>query len=151
MRCSWSSNSNTVSVISDATNSVVATVNVGSSPDGAAYDSGQGEVFVANSGSNTVSVISDSSNTVTAAVNVGSNPFGVAYDSGKGEVFVPNFGSNTVSVISDAPVSVPEFPIAWTLPIVFLAGASIYLLARRMTGLKGMPPAPRSSSLPSKP
>jgi len=109
VRCSWSSNSNTVSVISDATNSVVATVNVGSSPDGAAYDSGQGEVFVAN------------------------------------------FGSNTVSVISDAPVSVPEFPIAWTLPIVFLAGASIYLLARRMTGLKGMPPAPRSSSLPSKP
>jgi len=50
---------NTVSVISDATNTVVATVNVGYGPAGVVYDSGKGEVFVANSGDNTVSVISD--------------------------------------------------------------------------------------------
>jgi DNA-binding beta-propeller fold protein YncE len=50
-----------VSVISDVTNAVVATITVGSGPLGVAYDGGKGEIFVANSGSNTVSVISDGS------------------------------------------------------------------------------------------
>ena len=39
-----------VSVISDATNSVVATVAVGSDPNGIAYDSTRGELFVTNAG-----------------------------------------------------------------------------------------------------
>jgi YVTN family beta-propeller protein len=84
---------------------VVATVNVGfgHNPQGLAYDSGTGEVFVANAGSGTVSVISDATNAVVATVGVGSYPEGVAYDSGKGEVFVTNFDSSgTASVISDA-------------------------------------------------
>ena len=94
--------SDTVSVISDATNAVVATVAVGSGPIGVAYDSGKGEVFVANEGSDNVSVISDATNAVVATVTVGNFPYGVAYDSGKGEVFVANYYSDTVSVISDA-------------------------------------------------
>ena len=49
--------SNTVSVISDGNNTVVATVNVGSTPQGVAYDSGKGEVFVVNSNQGTVSII----------------------------------------------------------------------------------------------
>ena len=81
---------------------VVATVPVGSLPEGVAYDSAKGEVFVANDDSATVSVISDSTNAVVATVPVGSIPEGLAYDSGKGEVFVTNLGSNTVSVISDS-------------------------------------------------
>jgi len=81
---------------------VTATVTVGSAPDGVAYDSGKGEVFVANEGPpGTVSVIFDSTNTVLTTVAVGTGPFGVAYDSGKGEVFVSNLLSGTVSVISD--------------------------------------------------
>jgi hypothetical protein len=40
---------------------VTATITVGASPQGVAYDSGKGEIFVANSVSNTVSVISDAS------------------------------------------------------------------------------------------
>ena len=95
-------NSTNVSVISDATNKVIATIPVGSVPTGLAYDGGKGEVFVANSGSNNVSVISDATNKVIATIPVRSQPGGVAYDSGKGEVFVTNQGSNTVSVISDA-------------------------------------------------
>ena len=95
-------NSTNVSVISDATNKVIATIPVGSVPTGLAYDGGKGEVFVANSGSNNVSVISDATNKVIATIPVGSQPGGVAYDSGKGEVFVANDGSNNVSVISDA-------------------------------------------------
>ncbi|MGB6462713.1 MAG: hypothetical protein WBF38_00615, partial [Nitrosotalea sp.] len=38
----------------------VATVPVGSNPEGVAYDSGKGEIFVANVATNSVSVISDS-------------------------------------------------------------------------------------------
>jgi len=62
--------SNTVSVISDSTNTVVATVSVGSGPFGVAYDSAKGEVFVTNIDSDTVSVISDgtSSSTTTQIV-----------------------------------------------------------------------------------
>ena len=81
-------------------------IGVGYSPTGLAYDSGRGEVFVANTNAGTVSVISDFTNTVVATVNVGNGPLGVAYDSGRGEVFVANYGSKTVSAISDANNSV---------------------------------------------
>ena len=66
---------NTVSVISDSSNTVVATVTVGVDPVDIAYDAGKGEMFVINdenpasSGLNsTVSVIQDSSNTVVATI-----------------------------------------------------------------------------------
>ncbi len=81
---------------------VTATVPVGANPTFLAYDSGKGEVFVANYGATTVSVISDSTNTVVATVGVGASPFGVAYDSGRGEVFVANENADDVSVISDS-------------------------------------------------
>src|SRR5437016_14113606 len=58
---------------------VVATVPVGSIPEGVAYDSAKGEVFVANVGSNTVSVIYDSADAVVATVSVGSTSIGVSY------------------------------------------------------------------------
>src|SRR5208283_5793138 len=63
-------NGNYVSVISDATNAVVANIPVGASPWGMAYDSGNGELYVANDGAQTVSVISDSSNSVVATIPV---------------------------------------------------------------------------------
>jgi YVTN family beta-propeller protein len=94
------SNSGNVSVISDLSNTVVATVAVGAFPEGVAYDSGKGEIFVADEGSDKLTVISDSSNTVVATVAVGTSPASLAYDSGKGEVFVTN--SNDVSVVSDS-------------------------------------------------
>ncbi len=91
--------SSNVSVISDVTNKVVATIPVGNYPQGVAYDSGKGEIFVANEISDNVSVISDVSNSVVATIPVGSGPSAVAYDSGKGEVFVTS--RSGVSVISD--------------------------------------------------
>jgi YVTN family beta-propeller protein len=94
--------SNNVSVISDGTDRVVASVPVGSYPQAVTYDSGKGEVYVADSFSDNVSVISDATNSVVASVPVGSSPYGLAYDPGKGEVFVTNFYSDNVSVISDA-------------------------------------------------
>src|SRR5439155_24867055 len=90
--------------VSDVTRKILATIPVDINPNGMAYDSGKGEVFVTNTGSNTVSVISDATNTVVATISMGAfaSPSGVAYDSGKGEVFVVNTGLSTVSVISDA-------------------------------------------------
>ncbi len=105
-------------VISDTTNSVVATVPLGSFPSGIAYDPAKGELFVANDAAipddanasnyinGSVSVISDSSDKVVAMVPVGSSPTGVAYDPTKGEIFVANSGSNTTSIISDTNNSV---------------------------------------------
>ena len=96
------SGSNDVSVINTATNTVVATVNVGlvpielgASPDGA-------HVYVPNSGSNTVSVINTATNTVVATVNVGLLPQAVAVSPDGSRAYVANVNSNTVSVINTA-------------------------------------------------
>ncbi len=83
---------------------ILATVNVGRSPDGVTYDSGRGEVFVANTLSNNLSVISDSANKVVATVDVGNTPADVVYDSGRGEVFVVDGVTGTVSVIHDSQI-----------------------------------------------
>src|SRR3989475_545425 len=94
--------SNTVSVISDTTNSIIATVPVGVSPLGVAY--GNGNIYVSNYDSSSVSVISGTTNSVIATVPVGTNPLGVAY--GIGNVYVANYGSSSVSVISSTTNSV---------------------------------------------
>ena len=86
---------------------------MGTNPNGIAYDSAKGEIFVANWGSNTVSVISDDSDSMVATVPMGTNilgaphPIGVTYDPAKGEVDVVNSypdtsGYGSVSVISDS-------------------------------------------------
>ncbi|WP_371068346.1 YncE family protein, partial [Salmonella enterica] len=67
-----------VSVIDTATNTVVATIPVGSNPQGAAVHPSGGLVYVVNAGSNSVSVIDTASNTVMTTVPVGSNPQGAA-------------------------------------------------------------------------
>ena len=95
---------------------VTATIPLGTLPQGLAYDSAKGEIFVANPAVNAVSVISDSTNAVVATINVGSDPNEVAYDSGKGEIFVTNGLGSSVSVISDsnntvvATVAVGNYP-----------------------------------------
>ncbi len=81
---------------------VTSTISVGKTPQGIAYDSAKGEIFVSNGQDNTVSVISDSTNTVIATIPVGAYPYGVAYDSAKGEIFVVNLHDNNVMVISDS-------------------------------------------------
>jgi YVTN family beta-propeller protein len=105
---------NAVSVISDTTDKVVATIPVGASPRAVVYDSGVGELFVSNDGEKTVSVISDISDFVVATVLVQQNPFGMAYDAGKGEIFAANYSpfANSVSVISDT-----NNTVAATIPV----------------------------------
>jgi YVTN family beta-propeller protein len=66
--------SGTVSVINPATNTVVATLPVGSEPNLLAVSPAgpeAGDVYVPNAGSGTASVINPATNTVTATINVG--------------------------------------------------------------------------------
>ena len=63
-----------VSVIDTATNTVTATVAVGTAPFGVAVNPAGTRVYVANTDSNNVSVIDTATNTVTATVAVGTYP-----------------------------------------------------------------------------
>ncbi len=113
--------SDSVSVISDSSDAVVANVSVGALPLGLAYDPANGEVFVANMlAGGSVSVISDSTNTVIAAVSGVGYPNALAYDTSKGEVFVTDPEGGNVYVISGATnavvasIKVGSFPFGIT-------------------------------------
>src|SRR5437899_2799689 len=103
---------NSVSVISDMTNSVVATIPVGMNPNGIVY--GNGNIYVTNYGGGTVSVISSVTNSVIATIPVGKSPLGVAY--GIGNVYVANYDSSSVSIISSLTQSVVSTTSVGTNP-----------------------------------
>ena len=73
------SGSNTVSVIDTATNTVVSTIPVGTTPFGVAVTPDGSKVYIANATSNTVSVIDTATNAVVSTIPVGSGPdaFGI--------------------------------------------------------------------------
>lgn len=91
-----------VSVFDESTNTVTATVPVGSEPYDVAVDPTTDVIYVANAGSDTVSVIDGTTNAVVATVAVGHVPSGIAVDAATHTAYVVNDGSNTVSVISRA-------------------------------------------------
>lgn len=64
----------TVAVIRASTNTIVATVTVGSRPRGIAISRNGSYVYVGNRSTNNVSVISTATNTVTATITVGNGP-----------------------------------------------------------------------------
>lgn len=102
-------------VISMATLTVTACVQVGTNPEGVAVSSlsnevlpDTGMVYVANNGDNTVSVFDTpvtAISTSAAVVNVGPGPMNVAVDPNTYSVWVTDNGGNTVSVLQ---------PRAWT-------------------------------------
>jgi PGF-pre-PGF domain-containing protein len=91
--------SNTVSVIDTATNTVKATVEVGSDPKGIAITPDGTNVYVTNYDSNTVSVIGTATNKVTDTIEVGKSPWAVAVSPDGTKVYVTNDVCSTVSVI----------------------------------------------------
>jgi YVTN family beta-propeller protein len=93
------SGDNSVSVIDTKTNSVAATVSVGTKPYGVAVHPEGTVAYIANFGSSTVSVIDAALNAVVATVPVGTNPFGIAVDPAGTFAYVANYSDNTVSVI----------------------------------------------------
>jgi gliding motility-associated-like protein len=98
--------SNNVSVISTVSNSVIATIPVGSNPFGVSVSQDGTLVYITNEGDNTVSVIDTKTNMVTAIIPVGSGPKGVIVSADGTRVYVANSVSNTISVIDAATKSV---------------------------------------------
>jgi uncharacterized repeat protein (TIGR01451 family) len=91
---------NTVSVIEAASNTVTATVPVGSGPIELAVTPDGSRVYVANEFSGNVSVIDTATNTVTATIRVGDTPQRVAVTPDGSRAYVTNASSNNVSVIN---------------------------------------------------
>ena len=96
----------TVWVISEATNTVTATIPVGTplgyGADAVAVDSVTGSVYVADSTDGTVRVMNGATNTFTATVPVGNDPESLAVDPTTGTVYATNYDDGTVSLISEA-------------------------------------------------
>ena len=90
-----------------AVGAITGIISVGSEPEGLAYDSAKGEIFVADGDSSSVSVISDSNNSVVATIKLATSPCAIVYDSGKGEIFAANYeNAGFVYEISDTNNSV---------------------------------------------
>ena len=85
-----------------STNKVIGTISVKETPYGVAFDSINGDVYVADEFSDYVSVINGATNNVIDNITVGTDPVGVAFDSINGDVYVTNYGSKNVSVINGA-------------------------------------------------
>ncbi len=93
----------TVSVIDTASNLVVATVDVGDEPLGAAVNAAGTRAYVTNQvPDGTVSVIDATLNAVVATVTVGARPSGVAVKLPGDRVYVTNRDDKNVSVIDAA-------------------------------------------------
>jgi YVTN family beta-propeller protein len=106
--------SSSVSVIDTLNNSVVASVPVGSLPDGLTVLPNGNRAYVANNFSSNVSVLDAVTNTPVTLADVGGNPRGVAVDSAGTKVYVANSLSFAISVIDTASNAVASIPIGVT-------------------------------------
>lgn len=94
------SGDNTVSVISLASNSVIATIPVGTTPQVTAVSLNGGTVYIGNTGSNSISVINTASNTVTSTIPLGFSPAGICISPNGRKLYVTNQANNSVRVIN---------------------------------------------------
>ena len=125
--------SGNVSVIDTATNSVTATITVGSAPEGVAVSPDGSTVYVANQHSNNVSVIDTATNRVSATIPVGSEPGGVAVTPDGSKVYVANLASKTVSVIATATNTVTDTITGFTAPDAF----GVFIIPPDFAGITG--------------
>ena len=109
--------SNNVSVIDTATNTVVATVAVGTGPYGVAVNPAGTRAYVTNRLSNKYSVIDTFTKTVIATVAVGTNPIGVAVNPAGTRAYVANQRSQNTSVIDTATNTVIATVAPGTQPV----------------------------------
>jgi len=124
------SGSNSVSVINVATSSVVATIGVGSNPNGVCVDPNYNEVYIVNNSSNTVSVINTLTNTVTATIPVGPSPWSVTVSPDGSRAYVADGGNNDVEVINTTTNTIVDKIPAGTNPnasVVSPDGSLIYV------------------------
>jgi len=93
------SGSSNLSVIDTASNTLVSTVAVGSSPQSVAVNTATNRAYVTNSGSSSLSIIDTAGNTLVATISVGSSPQSVAVNAATNRAYVTNSGSSSISVI----------------------------------------------------
>jgi YVTN family beta-propeller protein len=111
------SDSNTVSVISGSTNSVLSSILVGRDPISIAYVPTSNKLYVTNAGSDDVYVINGATNKVIKAIPVGSVPLGIAYNPSNNDAYVANADDGTVSIIDTSSDSViGTIPLKSRLP-----------------------------------
>jgi YVTN family beta-propeller protein len=96
----------TVTAIDIPSNQTVATIQVGTNPNGMAFTPDGRYGYVGNVGSNNVSVMDTSSNTVIATVPVGNQAATIAMTPDGSFAYVGNFSDNTLSIIQTSTNSV---------------------------------------------
>jgi YVTN family beta-propeller protein len=92
-----------VTVISDKTNSVLATIPVGALPWASAYDPKDNYLLVANDGTGTVSVVSLDNYSVITTFPAGTHPTGIAFKDpvGQRHVYVVDNGISGIGEVQD--------------------------------------------------
>lgn len=127
-------NSNDVSVINGDTNTVIATIPVGTNPAGIDVNPLTSRIYVANRSSNTISVINSITNAVIASVPVGSEPSDIGVDIATNAIYTANFNSldttEDITVIDGLTNTVID---AITIPgLNFLTGVGVNSLTNRI-------------------
>jgi YVTN family beta-propeller protein len=133
-----------VAVVSDATDDVVAMIQIPGNPEPyrVAYDRGKGEIFTSDSaGGVGLSVINDTTYTVVKTIPLpGVEPTGMAYDPAKGEIFVGNELGSNVTIVSDtSDTIVGVIPNVGEIPwsLVYDRAKGEIFVANDGTGISG--------------
>ena len=121
------SGDNTVSVIDIAKNEVVATVPIGSHPEGIVATPYGKKVYVTNTDIEYVSVIDTATNKVIATIPVGQSPYGVIVSDDGTKVYVTNTADDTISVINTATDKVVQTFNAASDPVNIEIGLDLYV------------------------
>ncbi|MFO0788404.1 MAG: hypothetical protein U0805_03035 [Pirellulales bacterium] len=101
--------SDSVSIISLPTQSVVNTISVGDEPRYVAFNRSGSRAYVTNMGSDTVSVIDTAAQTVVNTIHVGDQPDQIVIINDGQRAYVANYNSASISVIDLATNTVSSF------------------------------------------
>lgn len=123
-------NTDSVSVISTATDDIVTHIAVGSTPTWATMSPHGARVYVSNGGSSSLSVISTSSNTVVAEIPVNHPAHGSVITPDGTSLYVANAFQNRLAVVAtamDAVVDVVQLPAQPRSLVVSPDGSRVYV------------------------
>jgi YVTN family beta-propeller protein len=104
---------NSISVVSTATNAVLASMSTGAAPYGMAYDRNLDRLYVANSGGNSLSIFDAGNRSLVATVPIAgcANPRNVAVNPQGSRLFVTCEDSDAVAAIELASLAVTLVPV----------------------------------------
>ena len=89
-------------MISGKSNKVVSSIFTGknSSPVGMAYDSQNGNLYVASCTYGNVYVVNTTSNKIVGNISVGKDPFCLSYDNSNSLLYITNPNTNNVTLVN---------------------------------------------------